>query len=1067
MKSIISYIIFLTCLSSFALGASNQKNIIDIADYVQSDGFAEVRTIPNTHDRYIGGMGSIKYQFNIPTDGWYSILMKSAPWAVDIIIDEKLITHTTLVDFRRTSKGATKFKLNNIVNVFLEKGDHTIAFNHNWATGLPWIRNIIVQRTDRPEDSVSVELVQNRAVYRLNESAPIKLLVSRHSYPYTINIAVSDEDSSEIISNSAVTTVKGVGNQEFSYLLPTSKSGVYKVSLVDNINNKVTRPFQYVVIDNIKPPKGKGHKELVNTIEVTEQLPDYSSSDTKTVNSALGAYRESEGIGYYNDRKPDYFAYNLNLLERDQLYMAEIFFPDDKNRTFTASVIDSQVNPYSIDAGVMTGREFPLSNSERKLQIYFYSKDIQQKLLFLNWHSGEKIAIKMIKIYRIDSLNQEIVSIEKPRRNAMYFEEPMRFTTYFGSDTDVKDWKNIEKAAARWAQWSRSNYINHWVVTVAAYQGRMYPTVLLPGFAPGDSWSPGMFGRFSNKDIIEKDILWLLLLVAEKYDIKVTFELQLASNKTMLKYLVNQWQSNAGAINDAHIIVSKNGEKGSLGPDKPYFNPVNPDVQKWVESIFGELADRYHVLPAFDGVSIRFMKWAFSGWQTFSSLDWGYGDHTINMFVKETKIVIPVTTTGDDRYIKRYTWLMNNAYADWVEWRSKVIHQYHSRLENILISKRADLNLYLDIFDPTYANVEKINKDKASNLNHIRNEVEYDRKGWGELLKEAGLDTKKYSDNHNTVMVPVSKYPPGIRINKIGPFAEYRIASMMDGAVDKEKIISTLNSDGVGYESSIMFYNEYMEASFDTHNIDLDLLRNKNKKRSDLSICGVLNPAGRNMLARYANALAEGNITYLVDGGLGYTLGQPHITKEFMREYMSIPAISMSRHSDTGDAVALWYGSDLSDSFFYIVNRADYSVQVNITLSKNSKVRHLTTGKVYSGAILNLSLKPYEILSFQYDNDGAKIENVDTNYPANVSIDLKKQISQARNSIDSLKASQHNKKYKAEIQVAESELNDVQKKYNTKQYLKARRGLMSRHLVRIYSVQHSGKTRYPEGLWYH
>ncbi len=1068
MKSVFFFIAILSLLSSCALNASNDKITIKIADYDYTDGFAEIRKIGNTQLKYLGGDGGVGYQFDVKKTGWYSVFLFSAPWATNIFIDEKLLTLTSLVDFQKPSKQSSSDKLKKILNVFLEKGTHMIGFDHSWAAGLPWLREIVIKPASRMADMVSVEIIKNRAVYSQDEAVTLEFVVAKHSGSYAININVSDEVSGEVVDEGVVISEKGVGNQKIPYTLPSSKSGVFRVDFIDDLNQKVVKSFQYVVVQKtIISDVVNERKTLIATIDAVKQEPDYSSSATAVVVGSGGSYRESQGIGYYNDKSnPDYFSYILDTPENDQLYMAEITFPDDKKRTFTASVVDSKANPYAIDAGVMTGREFPLSMREKKLQIYFYSKDKQQRLLFFNWHSGEKIAIKKVSLFEVENLSQQQILVHNHRYNAMYFEEPMRFATYFGADTGVKDWVNIKKAATRWAEWSRSNYVNHWIFSVAGYQGRMWPTNLLPGYAPGDTWSAGMLGDSSNKDIIEKDILWLLLLVAEQYDIKVTFELQIAPNKAMLNYLADQWRSAPDDIADGYKIVSKHGETGTLSAHKPYFNPVNHNVQKWTEAIFSDLVNRYHTLTAFNGISIRLMRWSFAGWQAFPSMDWGYGDYTINMFEKETNIIVPISPVEIDRYMKRYKWLMKNAYNEWVSWRTDKIYQYHKNLQNILLSKRKDLNLTLGVFNPTYATVDSVNKKKLSSLNHIKDIVEYNSKGWKKLLKETGIDVFKYADNQSLLLAPVARYPSGIKVNKIGPFADYRIAAMMDGAVDKEKIKSTLKSDGVGYESSIIFYNEYMESNFDTHNIGLDLLRNKNKKRSNLSICGVLNPAGRNMLARYADALAEGNVTSLADGGLGYILGQPHITKEFMREYMSIPAISMNRHKDTGDAVSLWYGFEQNDLFFYVVNRADYPVQINIKLSKNSKVSHITTGDVYSGAILNLSLKPYEIQAFQSNESDVSVVNVKTNYPAEVAVDLESQIYQARDIINRLKASPYNNKFIKEIQVAEQKLADVKKKYVEQQYFKAKKGLMSRQLVRVYAVKYTSKSTFPKGLWF-
>ena len=58
---------------------------------------------------------------------------------------------------------------------------------------------------------------------------------------------------------------------------------------------------------------------------------------------------------------------------------------------------------------------------------------------------------------------------------------------------------------------------------------------------------------------------------------------------------------------------------------------------------------------------------------------------------------------------------------------------------------------------------------------------------------------------------------------------------------------------------------------------------------------GILNGAGRHALMRYANAMADGNITWMTDGSHGQPLGQPQFTGEFFAEYRALPEIGMAR----------------------------------------------------------------------------------------------------------------------------------------------------------------------------
>ena len=107
---------------------------------------------------------------------------------------------------------------------------------------------------------------------------------------------------------------------------------------------------------------------------------------------------------------------------------------------------------------------------------------------------------------------------------------------------------------------------------------------------------------------------------------------------------------------------------------------------------------------------------------------------------------------------------------------------------------------------------------------------------------------------------------------------------------------------------------------------------------------GLLNGAGRHALMRYANAMADGNITWMTDGSHGQVVGQPQFTGEFFAEYRALPEIGMTRLAGSGDPVALWYGGGSGARYFYLVNRTCWPVNVELQFSAPPKLTRLATG---------------------------------------------------------------------------------------------------------------------------
>ena len=165
-------------------------------------------------------------------------------------------------------------------------------------------------------------------------------------------------------------------------------------------------------------------------------------------------------------------------------------------------------------------------------------------------------------------------------------------------------------------------------------------------------------------------------------------------------------------------------------------------------------------------------------------------------------------------------------------------------------------------------------------------------------------------------------WPPGRRAEFFDPQPVRQVAKPAAGGS-----LSAIRMDAQSMEGEMI---EYARLG-----MRRELLQNKETVHG----AGVLNGAGRHALMRYANAMADGNITWMTDGSHGQSVGQPQFTGEFFAEYRSLPEMTMNRLEGSGDPVALWYGgqSHADESrpwrkvrYFYLVNRAGYPVTASV-----------------------------------------------------------------------------------------------------------------------------------------
>lgn len=216
-----------------------------------------------------------------------------------------------------------------------------------------------------------------------------------------------------------------------------------------------------------------------------------------------------------------------------------------------------------------------------------------------------------------------------------------------------------------------------------------------------------------------------------------------------------------------------------------------------------------------------------------------------------------------------------------------------------------------------------------------------------------------YKNAPNIVLSNAFTFEPGVRAT--GSLAIEQANVESQEANNPAAILATSKINGNGIENSAQFINNYMEYDFPVKNIGYNqLLRNNLDK---IRICGVLEPPGKLILRRYLNAISEGNITFVTDGGLGYILGQPNQLRPFLKEYYSLPKIGMKKVSDPGNPIALWYGKKAGNVYYYLVNRTDKTVNIKINFSTPTASIGISSNLAVDTN--NLPIPPYSLMTFK------------------------------------------------------------------------------------------------------
>lgn len=864
--------------------------------------------------------GWFEYDVNVPIDGWYELLAKPNGDNHEYIIDGEIHIYG--------QSGSEK-----VSNLWLNKGKHIIRIQRLIWTGFSPINTIALQQSkDELSQNLRIEAVTPKLVVRKGSKLDLNAYFSNNSEGKAIKVWLKDQEY-KTVKELRFELPVGEGLLKKKITVPLDNEGLFRVHFGEDNNEFSSRDIQSITVTVIdttpRTANGSLKRTLIKEIDCVKTSPDYfGGSPTRVINKPFGGYRESGDKGWlqhHNSTDPGWFAYKLEIPSVQKHYMIEYDYPDDAKRTFVAAIRESNPLAYPVAGGVDSGGEFSLSNKILTQTLFLWPRSTDVRFVALTPQTGLRAAVSKIRLYSIDS-NLPLLDVpQNSRIFANWYEEGTNFLSMYGApDNSITGMMVGADRYARSIAYMGGNLI---IPTVSVYQMNLFPSRYNVNFA----------------DLSTYDTVSLLLLNCEKYGLGLVGEFHPEGRE--LRFA----SADSNDLNRC-MIVSKDGKMGhtpGAAGFSPSFSPIVKEVQDWYIGMLVEFAERYKDSPSFKGVCLRLMTWANPSLNNLQSIDWGYEDYSVNLFCKETGIKIPVDDNDPLRFRKRYDWLMANSRDKWIDWRCEKITDLHKRICQKIREVRPDLRVYSDFF--------------------VTDESSFANK---QSLLEAGLDISA-----------LNKIEGFYILNSMHGYGR-RYPSEMANQIYRDYLIDPANLNLLKKDnfSGFLFGTAYFEAT-EVVAIPEDMGFPNNTKRTWTS--GVVNPAGRHYLERYALALGECDAAFLGDGGNAYTMGQPEL-REFLKEYRSLPADHFSARSDATDPVAIWEFKSENDFYFYAVNRESYPITAEISFAKPADVLSLSTMQKLDikNSTLIIELAPFQLLTFKTAKDNI-IEKVSVQIPDN------------------------------------------------------------------------------------
>jgi hypothetical protein len=465
--------------------------------------------------------------------------------------------------------------------------------------------------------------------------------------------------------------------------------GAYTLTISFGDKEAMKRREELVIVGPIEQPVVEKAEDLIKSLDLT--LVDSIDCAKKNPENPVilgprpdgkkprgGIVENKDGMKYFETgtragflSKPeqtDYAMWKLNPKDLNAWHLLEVDIPEDKDRVqIIALVHNISAREAGVESTIEIGAPRPLSNKIYTHRMLFIPKFHDARIMIAPSHrKGAKpygAAVKAIRFYKINGTLPKLKLGESGRLNANYNERSnlIGISHYPASDTfssvlqfkAPRQYRRWYLAIQRHIEYSRfigQNAVCHgfYQYVREEYPVRQGETDFIKLML--DMYAANGINFYCNNEFFTSEKLEGRSLTHKVKKLRVSNE-EVAEGK------------------ETYRLVSKDGKQAT---GSPLNNPCSPAVKADMLRIVSDIASRYASHPAFKGMMV------FAGTMgcatNFRGFDWGYGDITYNLFKKEVRIDAP-EFAGKDRFGKRFNWIKENAWHDWVTFRNQKVYE--------------------------------------------------------------------------------------------------------------------------------------------------------------------------------------------------------------------------------------------------------------------------------------------------------------------------------------------------------------------------------------------------------
>ncbi len=239
------------------------------------------------------------------------------------------------------------------------------------------------------------------------------------------------------------------------------------------------------------------------------------------------------------------------------------------------------------------------------------------------------------------------------------------------------DWLTHLTAIRHSAETVSSQGLAGAVIAVYADGAAAWPTTLTRGAA---RWNAA---GDASLDPVPKDVLAAMTRVYAREGLSLIPSLRFDAAIPSLE------AERAGETATGIVCVGGDGRPRQL-PGGPHYNILDPRVQRAVETVIAELADRLRSNESVAGIAIELPH---DGWLHLPGLAWGLDDATFARFLAaiDGSNLVP----DEGRFAERARLVQGPLREEWLAWRTGQLAAFHARLTAIVAGTDGRWPLYV------------------------------------------------------------------------------------------------------------------------------------------------------------------------------------------------------------------------------------------------------------------------------------------------------------------------------------------------------------------------------------